>query len=97
MEFTTNRRKSEFSCIRSVTARYPCEVSVWGLWKGNVAHNLFLAILHTRYKVDGFHVSNIDFVSQDVGKDDFSYVPGTPSRVNIWRSDKGTCPYFFFW
>jgi len=27
IEFTTKRRKSEFSCMRSVTARYPCQNS----------------------------------------------------------------------
>ena len=37
-------------------------------------YNLFLAVFWARNEVYGFHVSNVDFVTQDIREDDLGYV-----------------------
>ena len=59
-------------------------------------HNLLLSIFHARYKVNGLHVSDVDFIPQDVGEDDLGYIPSSPRQVNTWRSNENVSPHFFF-
>jgi hypothetical protein len=37
-------------------------------------YNLLLAVFWARNEVHGFHVSNVDFVTQDVREDDLGYI-----------------------
>ena len=41
---------------------------------GRYTYDLFLAVLWARNEVHGFHVSNVDFVTQDIREDDLGNI-----------------------
>lgn len=89
IEFTTNLKKSEFSCINRVTARYPCGQSKSSTkHEGWWAYDLLLAIFRARNQIYGFHMPDVYFIPQNIREDDFSDISKeqlarcTPSKVS---------------
>lgn len=76
MEFTTNRKKSEFSCINNVTARYPYIDSIrkLGSWSKCKKYDLLFAVFRARDEINRFHVPDIDLIAKNVCEDNFRHI-----------------------